>query len=141
MKQRLITAGLGALLVCGATTAIAAPGTVSSVASGVGDVISGDDNGSGASTSQVGTLSARPSPRPISGTEDNSETGGPITGKQDTLQGSEGGGGAAQPTAQTGAGGGGGKLPFTGYLAIPVLVLGAGMLGAGFVARRRAAAG
>jgi hypothetical protein len=44
-----------------------------------------------------------------------------------------------QPSRQVEAGASGGQLPFTGYLAIPVLVGGVALLGTGLVLRRRAA--
>jgi hypothetical protein len=44
-----------------------------------------------------------------------------------------------QPTRQVEAGASGGQLPFTGYLAIPVLVGGVALLGTGLILRRRAA--
>jgi hypothetical protein len=44
-----------------------------------------------------------------------------------------------QPARQVEAGASGGQLPFTGYLAIPVLVGGVALLGTGLVLRRRAA--
>lgn len=43
----------------------------------------------------------------------------------------------AQPTQQEAAQGSGDELPFTGYAAIPVLLLGLGLLGTGIVMRRR----
>jgi hypothetical protein len=46
---------------------------------------------------------------------------------------------AAQPTRQVEAGAGSGQLPFTGFLAIPVLLGGVALLTAGLVLRRRAA--
>ena len=45
--------------------------------------------------------------------------------------------GATLPAAQVSAPDGGGSLPFTGLLAVPLLVAGAGMLAAGLVLRRR----
>lgn len=45
----------------------------------------------------------------------------------------------AQPTAQQTLDSGG-ELPFTGYAAIPLLLLGLGLLGAGLVLRRRSQA-
>ena len=44
-----------------------------------------------------------------------------------------------QPTRQVEAGASGGQLPFTGYLAIPVLIGGVVLLSAGLILRRRAA--
>jgi hypothetical protein len=44
-----------------------------------------------------------------------------------------------QPAQQVEAGASGGQLPFTGYLAIPVLIGGVVLLSAGLVLRRRAA--
>lgn len=46
----------------------------------------------------------------------------------------------AQPTAQQSLDTGSGSLPFTGYLAIPVLLSGLALLGAGVMMRRRTAA-
>ena len=46
----------------------------------------------------------------------------------------------AQPTAQQSLDTGSGSLPFTGYLAIPVLLIGLALLGAGVMMRRRTAA-
>ncbi len=44
-----------------------------------------------------------------------------------------------QPAEQQSSGTGGGELPFTGFAAIPVLIGGLGLLGSGFVLRRRSA--
>jgi hypothetical protein len=46
---------------------------------------------------------------------------------------------AAQPSRQVEAGAGSSELPFTGFLAIPVLLGGVALLTAGLVLRRRAA--
>jgi hypothetical protein len=46
---------------------------------------------------------------------------------------------AAQPTRQVAAGGGD-ELPFTGFAAIPILVIGMGLLAGGLVLRRRTSA-
>jgi cobalamin biosynthesis Mg chelatase CobN len=46
----------------------------------------------------------------------------------------------AQPTRQEALSNGGNQLPFTGYAAIPVLLLGLGLLGTGVVMRRRSRA-
>jgi hypothetical protein len=48
-----------------------------------------------------------------------------------------GGGGSGDAAAPTGGGGGGEALPFTGFLAIPLLVLGSALLLTGVVMRRR----
>lgn len=49
---------------------------------------------------------------------------------------------AVQPATQlSAADGDGGSLPFTGMVAVPLLVVGAGMLAAGVALRRRAPAG
>ena len=47
---------------------------------------------------------------------------------------------AAQETRQVATGGGDGRLPFTGLLALPLMLVGVVMLGAGFALRGRAAA-
>jgi hypothetical protein len=48
-------------------------------------------------------------------------------------------GGGVQPARQVESGAGGGSLPFTGFLAIPVLLGGLALLSAGLVLRRRSA--
>lgn len=58
-----------------------------------------------------------------------------ITGCEGTSTGS-----CAQPAEQV-ATGGGGSLPFTGFLAIPVLIIGLGLLGAGVAMRLRMRSG
>jgi hypothetical protein len=47
--------------------------------------------------------------------------------------------GSVQPARQVEAGAGSGSLPFTGFLAIPVLLGGVALLSAGLILRRRAA--
>lgn len=44
----------------------------------------------------------------------------------------------SEAAKQSGTGARAGSLPFSGYLAIPVLLIGVAMLGTGFVLRRRA---
>ena len=46
-----------------------------------------------------------------------------------------------QEVRQSSSGGGGGTLPFTGFLAIPVLIIGVGLLGAGVAMRLRMRSG
>lgn len=54
--------------------------------------------------------------------------------------GSPSGGNTLQPARQVETGAtGGGQLPFTGYLAIPVLIGGVALLSAGLILRRRSA--
>jgi hypothetical protein len=73
------------------------------------------------------------------------------TGGQQGILGEQGGGsqgttanqgtqGAAQPARQVAVTGGDSGLPFTGFAAIPLLLVGVGLVGAGFVVRRGRAA-
>jgi hypothetical protein len=72
-------------------------------------------------------------------------TGGNVLGEQ--AGGGSGGGqvagagtqGAVQPARQVEAGVRSASLPFTGFLAIPVLLIGAALLSVGLLLRRRAA--
>lgn len=58
--------------------------------------------------------------------------------KKNNLAGAEqGGGDDTQPAEQVAAQGGSGSLPFTGFLAIPLLVGGVALAGTGLVLRRR----
>jgi hypothetical protein len=87
-----------------------------------------------ASVAQYGT----PTPTPTS-------TGGNVLGEQ--AGGGSGGGqvagagtqGAVQPARQVEAGVRSASLPFTGFLAIPVLLIGGALLSVGLLLRRRAA--
>jgi hypothetical protein len=86
----------------------------------------------------LGRLSATP-PAPhrnqgVAGTHRNSGVdSGKVAGKHQS-----GTTPAGSPNAAVGnGGGGGGSLPFTGLLAIPVLLLGFGLLGVGLLTRRR----
>ena len=65
-----------------------------------------------------------------------------VLGEEDVEPGGgadEDGGGVApeQSTAQVEAGGDGGELPFTGFAAIPLLLVGVALLGTGLVLRRQ----
>jgi hypothetical protein len=65
--------------------------------------------------------------------------GGRETLSEDTTgAGSESAGDVTQASGQTGATGSGGGLPFTGYLAIPLVAAGLVLLGSGLTLRRRA---
>lgn len=61
----------------------------------------------------------------------NEQGGGDLAGQD------QGGGDNPQPTEQVAAQGGGGSLPFTGFVAIPLLVGGVALAGTGAVLRRR----
>jgi hypothetical protein len=74
--------------------------------------------------------------------EDNSNSPGGVAGEEsggNTPSGTAGGGSGVQPTRQVEAGAGSDTLPFTGFLAIPVLLGGVALLSAGLVLRHRAA--
>jgi len=64
--------------------------------------------------------------------------GGETLGEGTTGAGSESAGGVTQAGGQTGATGSGGGLPFTGYLAIPLVAAGFVLLGSGLTLRRKA---
>jgi hypothetical protein len=56
----------------------------------------------------------------------------------DTVAGAQGtAGGTVDTASQTEFTGGGGQLPFTGFAALPLLVLGVALLGGGLLMRRR----
>ena len=110
------------LFVCGAGTALAA--------SGVGSLVTNGEDGavSARGTEQpLGTLS-------IGDRNTPGDTGPGVAG--DTGEGGAGEvlGNRASGNASAGSGS---NLPFTGFLAIPLLVLGAGMLVGGVALRRR----
>lgn len=66
------------------------------------------------------------------GNGNNGNEGGNLAGEE------QGGGGEnTQPAEQVAATGGSGSLPFTGFVAIPLLVGGAALAGTGAVMRRR----
>jgi hypothetical protein len=64
------------------------------------------------------------------------EPAGDVLG-EDVSGGGEAGEEAVQPSRQVAAGSSGDELPFTGFLAIPVLVGGVALLGTGLVLRRQ----
>jgi hypothetical protein len=117
------TRGLRVLI---ALVVLAASGTVLA-ATGAASSVFGDGDGATAQSGQerVGGYSA---PTPRQEVQGQSEDG-IVLGAQGKGQAAQGGAG--------GGGGGGGRLPFTGLMAIPVIALGVGLLGAGLVLRRR----
>lgn len=106
-------------------------------ASGVSTLVSTPDDGAAtarAAQQPLGTLSATPRAQVLGdtgsgGTPDDGAVlnQAPASGTSDK--------GVAGATA-AGSGGNGGSLPFTGYLAIPVLLAGAGLFAFGAFARR-----
>jgi hypothetical protein len=120
--RQYVIVGVVVLILCMAGTAAAV--------TGVGGLItSGDDGAATAQEAQqpLGTLSVSPSPQA------GEFTGGAAPGG---AAGGAGAGGAGVGGAA--AGGGGGSLPFAGFLAIPVLLAGAGLIAGGVAIRRRA---
>ena len=69
----------------------------------------------------------------------NDDSGGDVLGEGDDVvgEGDDTPASDVQPAAQVESAGTGGELPFTGFAAIPVLVLGLALLGAGVVLRRQ----
>src|SRR3954451_11819112 len=67
-----------------------------------------------------------------------SSGGGGNLGEGTSGAGSESAGDATQASGQAGATGSGGGLPFTGYLAIPLVAAGFVLLGSGLTLRRKA---
>lgn len=118
------------LLLCGAGTALAA--------SGVGSLVTKGEDGAVTARGAQQALGSRSATPPV-------ETGTPpaateVVGNQE----GKGDNGAVLDTkagnlGDTAAGGtaGASKLPFTGFLAIPLLILGAAMLLGGVALRRR----
>jgi hypothetical protein len=129
-----------AIIVCSAGTAMAATG-VTSLAS------TGDGSNATARQSQapLGNVSATP---PVGQTPGNGAFGVSPTesqGSQPNSANSTPSGTVKHVTSAGAAPGGssssGSSLPFTGFLAIPILLVGVALLGAGLVARRRTTGG
>ncbi len=123
-ERRAVTHGKGAFLRSRiAITMILALGILMSL-SGAGLAVSGLGESGDASTAQY-----------FNDPGDRDDPGDSST----TTLSDPGEGGDVQPAAQEGTGGDDKKLPFTGFAAIPVLIGGLGLLGSGFVLRRRSA--
>lgn len=133
-----------------AVIAILGTAGVAVAASGASTLVTSGDGGATARGSQqpLGTVSATP---PAGSGGDQAEGGGPVPldldepegggTRGDTKPGGGGGSNSAPDGATASIGGdSASSLPFTGYLAIPVLLLGAVLLGAGVALRRRSAA-
>jgi hypothetical protein len=75
----------------------------------------------------------------VGGEEDENPPGGGNLGEEDDTPADQPGGGTApeQESRQVEAGGDGGELPFTGFAAIPILLVGIALLGTGLVLRRQ----
>jgi hypothetical protein len=69
--------------------------------------------------------------------ENGGNEGGNLAGEEQGGGGGGGGGESTQPAEQVAAQGSSGSLPFTGFVAIPLLVGGAALAGTGAVMRRR----
>jgi hypothetical protein len=96
--------------------------------------------GAGLAVSGIsGSGSAGEGQYPIESTEGQQGILGEQGGSQGTAA-NQGTQGAAQPARQVAVTGGDSGLPFTGFAAIPLLLVGVGLVGAGFVVRRGRAA-
>jgi hypothetical protein len=128
MKSRLAAAvmvlALG-IFMCGAGTALAASGSSGSGSAGSAQYPEENENslcgenGSGGSGSEA------------AGCEEPCEEATPSS--EASAQGES----CAHPSQQIASGGGGGSLPFTGFPTVPVLLIGAGLLGVGLAMRFR----
>ncbi len=134
-------------ILCTAGVAVAASGAATRAGDGDGATARGSQQPLGSLSSGSGgdqVEGGSPAPLDLDESEgggtlgDTEESDGPIG----TASGSSNpsAAGAAPDAAPVSTGGGSGSLPFTGYLAIPVLLLGAVMLGVGVALRRRSAA-
>jgi hypothetical protein len=97
-----------------------------------------------ATTSSDNGTTARSAQEPLGDNSaispDNQQGAGEVEAKENdqaTPSGDGGGGGSAG--TQTVSSGGSSRLPFSGFLAIPVLLIGAGLLATGVGLRRRTA--
>lgn len=115
---------------------------------GAGLAIQGLSDGDDASVAQY--VRGEDSPGDVAGEDDSGgdvagqdDSGGDVAGSDDAA-GSDDGGAVAgasaenlQPTRQAEVSGESGELPFTGFLAIPILIGGVALLSTGMLLRRR----
>ena len=124
---------LAACLVAGAVGVATASAGISAVILGDGDDATARRAQAPLGYSKQPTIEPSPKPDSSTPTEQPQPRGGTKPGTVANPRGS-----GAPVTAGPGAGGSGGKLPFTGFLAIPLLAAALALLGAGVVTRRRA---
>jgi hypothetical protein len=120
---------------------LALSGVALAAAGGSSLVVTGEDSAATSAGTQepLGTLSATPPPE-VEGEEatppdvlgDN--VAPPVRGGTEAVSDGEG---AVAGAPAAGSGDGVRSLPFTGFVALPVLILGAALLAAGMVMRRR----
>ena len=107
---------------------------------GAGLAVTGSGNSNNASVAQYATVTPTPTGGGVEGETGGSpgggghSGGGGVAGEQNTNGTTSPG--AVQPARQVAQGASGSQLPFTGFAAIPVLVLGLGLLSAGLIVRR-----
>ena len=106
---------------------------------GAGIAVTGVVQHNGAATAEYGGGSETPKGDVLG--EDDTNTPGGVAGEEsgNSPSGTAGEESGVQPARQVEAGAGSDTLPFTGFLAIPVLLAGIALLSAGLVMRRRAA--
>jgi hypothetical protein len=131
-RRSILTASVVLFVLAGSGTAFALAGGTS--------LVSSHDDGAatGRAAQSLGTLSATPPPG--NGVQNEVVSGGQGSAPQNTTGNAPTGNTPAGNTVVP-AGSNASSLPFTGLLAIPVLLLGVALLLGGAVARRRVAAG
>jgi hypothetical protein len=133
-----------AMVVCTAGVAMAASGVSSFAATGDGSTATAHQAqvplGNMSATPPAPTSDNSPSANTLSPAP-NSPSGGSL-GESESSPNNQSGNqpaGAEEVSVSAGSGGNGSSLPFTGFLAIPVLLIGVALLGSGMAVRRRTA--